>query len=52
MLAYVTVLVALIGLLLWGLGRYALVKEAGRLAYFVGLLWLVYSLLGRSVRVF
>ena len=48
--AMVPVLVLVIGLLLWALAANAVVKEAGRLAFFVGLLWAVYPFAGHMAR--
>jgi hypothetical protein len=42
-------LVLIIGLLIYVLASHAKVVEMGRLTFFVGLFWLVYSLVGKTV---
>ncbi len=45
----VPLLVALIGALVYALAANGKVSELGRIAYFVGLLWTVYQVLGVKV---
>ncbi len=49
MTAYIPVIVAIIGLLLYVLSNHGKAAEAGRLAYFAGLLVFVLSLAERTV---
>jgi len=41
----------IIGLLIYMLSNHPKVMEAGRLLYFAGLLWTLYSVLGKGVHV-
>ncbi len=43
--------VCIIGLLVWALASNAKVSEAGKIAYFVGLFWLVYTLASKTLRI-
>ena len=50
LIAYVPLIIALVGILVWILASNVLLKEAARIAYFVGLFWLTYSLISKSVK--
>lgn len=47
-IAYVPLLIALIGLLLWALASNATVKEAGRILFFCGVFFTVYHFAGKT----
>ena len=49
MIALVPLVVALVGVLVYALSSNAKVMEIGRLAYFVGLLWLVFKLASKTL---
>ena len=42
--------VLLLGLVIWFVSANVKVAEAGRIAYFVGLLWTVYVLVGHNLK--
>lgn len=48
--AVVPLVVLVVGLLAYGLAAKAEVKEAGRIAYAVGLFWLVYGFIGHVLK--
>ena len=50
--AWAPLLVAIIGLLLWALAANPKVAEAGKISLFaVGMLWFVYGLTGKTIRI-
>jgi hypothetical protein len=50
LIALIPVIVLLVGLLCWALAVNPIVKEAGRIGFFVGLLWAVYPFAGHFAK--
>jgi hypothetical protein len=50
LIALIPVIVLLVGLLCWALAVNPIVKEAGRIAFFIGLMWAVYPFSGKFAR--
>lgn len=51
LVSWIVLLIAVAGLLLWALAAHAILKEAGRIMFFCGLLATCFVLAGKAVRV-
>ncbi len=52
LIAYLPMIIALLGLLLYVLASNGKVAEIGRILFFVGMLWTVSTLTGKTVKLF
>lgn len=50
MIAVWPLVIAVVGALVYALASNSKASEMGRIAFFVGLLWLVYSLVGHTLK--
>jgi hypothetical protein len=50
-IAFVPLLIALIGLLMWALLAPTILKEVGRYLFIIGTFWSVYAVIGHTVKV-
>ena len=52
MIAYLTIIIALVGLLMWVLSSNAKVAEIGKILFAAGVFAFVFTLTGRTVKLF
>lgn len=50
LIAYVPLLIAIVGLLVWLMAGHAIAKKSGEYMFLVGLFWTVYSLVGHVLK--
>jgi Na+/phosphate symporter len=51
LIAWASLLVAIVGLLIYAFAKDAKLSEAGRLLFFCGAFWFVYALAGKTLRI-
>lgn len=52
LIAYVPLLIALIGLIMWLASPSTRIGEIGKLMFIIGLFWTVYSTVGKTTKIF